>query len=182
MTDRLGWTQSTIERLAHFAPVGFLIVCAWAFSAGVFGGFVRSWPISGPVLLLLLMVIIATAVHPGLLCTRCASRTPLDGQAAAARYDHSLRWYHRSRVARLLPTGVVFAVLVATLVFGLPEATVRFGCVMLFMNLSFDLTTWNRHLMLVPWCPYCRRGQSGWEDHGPREPSPVPAPSDESRV
>lgn len=138
---------------------------------------VRNW-VLWPTVAVMWALLVSFVWHVNALCVICAGMTELDGNAAAARYDHDLRRFHRS-IRLGVALAAQFAVLIASLVFHLPPVVNQIASTVVGLYTGLSLRAWNRHRLLEPWCRYCDRRRR-WDEGGPREPSPRPDPATET--
>lgn len=173
-------TPSRISRLAHAAPPAFLVLAVlYVVAMGTIlmpGMSVISTVLLACVVVTQLVLGYSCWRHQRMLCPRCAAMTPLNCQQEAERQDRKLRNYHDPRIG-LVGLALMFLPQILGLVFDLPLIVGQAGIGVALAITALIMQAWNVHLLLQPWCRYCRRRRRRWEDGGPREPSPDPAPS-----
>lgn len=127
---------------AAFAPLAGLFYCIWC-----------------------------SAKHQFLLCQTCADDTPLVPERDVQRYDASLRLFHN--VTTFKGSLILLLIIIGSSALHALAGPLSFLCTLaLWGTLAAQERVIQRHRVLRPWCPYCRR----WDDDGDEETAPVPPP------
>jgi hypothetical protein len=159
--------------LGHYQPV-LIACCLPVLYAGTLSGNPPLQWAGAAVCVPYMGAMFASVIHDSRLCERCAAATPLDPQAAVARWRPALWGFHRLGVPVLVVALAVWVV--GGLVHGRPWWEWPVYAVVLA---SIGVSVWAtaKHRDLYPWCPWCR-----WRDGGDEEEAPDPAPAPEVHV
>lgn len=176
--------SNVVARLAHAAPPVMAVLAVLfpiTMTAMAFPGVgTASLTLCIAVVIVEHVIVFATLRHRRMLCTICAAMTPLDGAAAVAKWNGDLRRFHTRRLW-LVSLFLPIAGPISVLLFGLPPIVIQLSLGAMLAMVAIGFRAWNRHTVLEPWCPYCRKYRR-WEDEGEPEPSPDPSPSGHVQV
>jgi hypothetical protein len=106
--------------------------------------------------------------HRKRLCEKCASKTPLDPQAQAARWRQGLRAVHllERYIAVWLLAWLALSFIGSSIWADIVSAL--FALVVLLLWVCLHM-----HDRLQPWCPWCDWGKGGDEEASPEVPDPA---------
>jgi Na+/melibiose symporter-like transporter len=165
------WSERLYGRWGHFAPELLIGAIGAVIVLGLH-------PIAGPLALgasfgLVSFVLVSWLLmrrHDRSLCEHCVADMPLNPSELAARYNRRFWMSHAGAEPRfVLPyLAVLIGSNFATGTYG------RFAWAIVQSSMIYLILAYSTHRRLQPWCPWCRGGGGGWDDHDPATPDPVP--------
>jgi hypothetical protein len=157
----------------------YVLVCTLAYCADIIFEDIAGWPsfwlvhvISDAAFCLFLVAFWSEIrTHSRKLCERCARSTPLDPQAAVARWRPALRWLHRYRAQKIFVV-LLLAVMTTNALWQEDGYRDYADMTVVFIFLVY-VTMQHKHKRLQPWCPWCNWGKGGDKEVSPEVPDPA---------